>query len=255
LAPLVSDRKGEHAQLISELAGQGFARVRVDGTVYELDQVPALAARRKHTIEAVVDRFRVRPELSQRLAESFETALKLSSGTARVVFLDEPALAPLVFFSTPARPECGFSVPNLEPRLFSFNIPAGACPSCDGLGVQSYFDPQRVISHAHLSLAAGAVRGWDTHHKHTFQLLEGLARHYEFDIDTPFSELPEAIRQRLLYGSEGAEIEFRYYDARGSAQRRRHAFEGIMPNLERRWRESDSNVVREELSRYRGMRA
>ena len=255
LAPLVSDRKGEHAQLISELAGQGFARVRVDGTVYELDQVPALAARRKHTIEAVVDRFRVRPELSQRLAESFETALKLSSGTARVVFLDEPALEPLVFSSRHACPECGFSVPNLEPRLFSFNNPAGACPSCDGLGVQSYFDPQRVISHAHLSLAAGAVRGWDRHNKHYFQLLEGLARHYEFDIDTPFTELPEAIRQRLLYGSEGAEIEFRYYDARGSAQRRRHAFEGIMPNLERRWRESDSNVVREELSRYRGMRA
>ncbi len=254
LAPLVTDRKGEHAQLISELGGQGFARVRIDGSVYELDQVPALAARRKHTIEAVVDRFKVRPELSQRLAESFETALKLSNGTARVVFGEESKLEPLAFSSRHACPECGFSVPNLEPRLFSFNNPAGACPSCDGLGMQSFFDPQRVISHPQLSLAAGAVRGWDRHNKHYFQLLQGLALHYKFDIDTPWVELPESVRSRLLYGSEGVEIEFRYHDARGRAQRRQHAFEGIMPNLERRWKESDSSAVREELGRYRGMR-
>jgi excinuclease ABC subunit A len=255
LAPVVTDRKGEHAQLIGELAGQGFVRVRIDGTVYELEQLPALDARRKHTIEAVVDRFRVKPELAQRLAESFETALKLSGGTARVVYGDEAGLAPLVFSSRHACPECGFAVPTPEPRMFSFNNPAGACPSCDGLGVQEFFDPQRVISHPQLSLAAGAVRGWDRHNKHYFQLLQGLARHYGFDVDTPWNELPEAARARLLYGSEGVEIEFRYHDSRGSAQRRRHAFEGIMPNLERRWRESESGAVREELGRYRGPRA
>ena len=254
LAPLVTDRKGEHAQLIGELAGQGFVRVRIDGTVYELDTVPPLDARRKHTIEAVVDRFRVRPEVAQRLAESFETALKLSGGTARVVFGEESGLAPLVYSSRHACPECGFAVPPLEPRIFSFNNPAGACASCDGLGVQDFFDPQRVISHPELSLAAGAVRGWDRHNKHYFQLLQGLARHYEFDIDTPWIELPEAVHARLLYGSEGIEIEFRYHDSRGSAQRRRHAFEGIMPNLARRWRESESSAVREELGRYRGER-
>ena len=254
LAPLVTDRKGEHSQLIGELAGQGFARVRIDGAMYELDQLPVLQPRRKHTIEAVVDRFRVRPELAQRLAESFETALKLSNGTARVVFGDEAGLEPLAFSSRHACPECGFAVPNPEPRMFSFNNPAGACPSCDGLGLQNFFDPQRVISQPQLSLAAGAVRGWDRHNKHYFQLLEGLARHYGFDIDTPWSELPESVRTHLLYGSEGVEIEFRYHDSRGSAQRRRHAFEGIMPNLERRWRESESSAVREELGRYRGTR-
>ena len=254
LAPLVNDRKGEHAQLIGELAGQGFVRVRIDGTVHELDAVSPLDARRKHTIEAVVDRFRVKPEIAQRLAESFETALKLSGGTARVVFGAEPTAAPLVFSSRHACPECGFSVPTPEPRMFSFNNPAGACASCDGLGVQDFFDPQRVISHPQLSLAAGAVRGWDRHNKQYFQLLQGLAQHYRFDIDTPWTELPEEVRARLLYGSEGAEIEFRYHDSRGSAQRRRHAFEGIMPNLERRWRESNGGAVREELGRYRGLR-
>ena len=255
LAPLVSDRKGEHAQLIAGLAGQGYARVRIDGTVHELDGTIALDARRRHTIEAVVDRFRVRPELAQRLAESFETALKLSEGSARVVFGAESGLAPLAFSSRHACPECGFSVPTLEPRMFSFNNPAGACGACDGLGQQDYFDPQRVVSQPQLSLAAGAVRGWDRHNKHYFQLLQGLAAHYGFDIETPWAELPESARTRLLQGSEGAEIEFRYTDSRGSAQRRRHAFEGIMPNLERRWRESAAGAVREELGRYRGPHA
>ncbi|HVN98645.1 MAG TPA: excinuclease ABC subunit UvrA [Steroidobacteraceae bacterium] len=254
LAPLVNDRKGEHAQLFGDLAGQGFVRVRIDGTVHELDAVPALDARRKHTIEAVVDRVRIRPEVAQRLAESFETALKLSGGTARVVFTDAGAPAPLLFSNRHACPECGFAVPAPEPRMFSFNNPAGACPACDGLGVQEFFDPQRVISHPQLSLAAGAVRGWDRHNKQYFQLLQGLAQHYRFDIDTPWNELPDEVRARLLYGSEGAEIEFRYLDARGSPQRRRHAFEGIMPNLERRWRESAAGAVHEELGRYRGTR-
>jgi excinuclease ABC subunit A len=254
LAPLVSDRKGEHAQLLGELAAQGFVRVRIDGQVQELENVPPLDARRKHTIEAVVDRFRARPEAAQRLAESFETALKLSQGAARVLFNEESGLAPLVFSSRHACPECGFAVPSPEPRMFSFNNPAGACASCGGLGVQEYFDPQRVVSQPRLSLAAGAVRGWDRHNKHYSQLLEGLARHYRFDVDTPWTELPESVRAQLLYGSDGIEIEFRYRDARGGAQRRRHAFEGIMPNLERRWRESESGAVREELGRYRGHR-
>ena len=254
LAPLVNDRKGEHAQLLGELAAQGFVRVRIDGEVLELENAPPLDARRKHTIEAVVDRFRARPEAAQRLAESFETALKLSQGAARVVFAEDSGLAPLVFSSRHACPECGFAVPPLEPRMFSFNNPAGACPSCGGLGLQEFFDPQRVVSQPRLSLAAGAVRGWDRHNKHYSQLLDGLARHYGFDIDTPWADLPESVRTQLLYGSEGVEIEFRYRDARGSAQRRRHAFEGIMPNLERRWRESESGAVHEELGRYRGHR-
>jgi excinuclease ABC subunit A len=254
LAPLVTDRKGEHAELIAGLAGQGFARVRIDGTVHELDAPISLDARRRHTIEAVVDRFRPRPELAQRLAESFETALKLSGGTARVVFGADSGLAPLVFSSRHACPECGFAVPNLEPRLFSFNNPAGACPACDGLGRQDYFDPQRVVAQPGLSLAAGAVRGWDRHNRHYFQLLQGLATHYGFDVETPWAELPDEAREVLLNGSGATEIDFRYADSRGQTQRRRHAFEGILPNFERRWRESDSNAVREELGRYRGTR-
>jgi excinuclease ABC subunit A len=254
LAPLVTDRKGEHTELIASLAGQGFARVRIDGAVHELDAPISLDARRRHTIEAVVDRFRVRPELAQRLAESFETALKLSGGSARVVFGTDAGLEPLLFSSRHACPECGFAVPNLEPRLFSFNNPAGACPACDGLGRQDYFDPQLVVSQPALSLAAGAVRGWDRHNRHYFQLLQGLAAHYGFDIDTPWTELPASVRTLLLEGSGGAEIEFRYPDGSGQVQRRRHAFEGILPNFERRWRESESAAVREELGRYRGAR-
>jgi excinuclease ABC subunit A len=254
LAPMVVDRKGEHAQLFADLATQGYVRVRVDGRVVELDQVPTLDGRRKHTIEAVIDRFRVRADSAQRLAESFETALRLAQGTARVVFTEGDA-TPLVFSSRHACPECGFAVPTLEPRMFSFNNPAGACPACDGLGLQEYFDPQRVVAHAHLSVAGGAVRGWDRHNPHYFQLVQGLARHYQFDLEAPWTALPEHIRQRLLYGSGGEEIEFRYQDGRGAGQRRRHAFEGIVPNLERRWQETESPAVREELGRFRGTRA
>src|SRR5258706_591181 len=254
LAPLVSDRRGNQEKVGGDWARQVFVRVRSGGKVLERKTAPLLDAGRKHTIEAVVDRFRARPEAAQRLAESFETALKLSQGAARVVFAEDSGLAPLVFSSRHACPECGFAVPPLEPRMFSFNNPAGACASCGGLGLQEFFDPQRVVSQPHLSLAAGAVRGWDRHNKHYSQLLDGLARHYRFDIDTPWADLPESVRTQLLYGSEGVEIEFRYRDARGSAQRRRHAFEGIMPNLERRWRESESGAVHEELGRYRGHR-
>ena len=254
LAPLIVDRKGEHRELLVELAGQGFVRVRIDGQVHEIEQVPSLDGRRKHTIEAVVDRLRIRADVAQRLAESFETALRLSNGTARVVYTDEGGPATQLFSSRHACPECGFAVPTLEPRLFSFNNPAGACPGCDGLGVQQFFDPSRVVVHPHLSLAAGAVRGWDRHNSHYFQMLQCLAAHYDFDVEAPWEELDEQAQQRLLFGSGKEEIEFVYRDARGAKQRRRHVFEGIMPNLERRFRETDSQTVREELSKFQGSR-
>jgi excinuclease ABC subunit A len=255
LAPLVEERRGEHAQCIAELAGKGFVRVRVDGTVYEIDEVPKLDPKARHSIEAVVDRFRVRPEASQRLAESFETAIQLGNGIAEVVFPDNPALTRLLFSSRHACPECGFSVPPLEPRMFSFNNPAGACPTCDGLGFQEFFDPERVVVHPHLSLAGGAVRGWDRRNAHYFQLLQSLERHYHFDVEMPWSELPEAVQRLLLYGSGQEQIEFRYREGLGRGTRKRHAFEGIVPNLERRYRETDSQAVREELRKYLGMRA
>src|SRR5271165_5561077 len=224
LAPMVSERRGEHAQLLEQLAGSGFVRVRIDGLVHEIDAAPKLDPKRKHRIEAVVDRFRVRPEASQRLAESFETAIRLGDGTVQVVFPDNPALEPMLFSSRHACPECGFTVPPLEPRLFSFNNPAGACPACDGLGFQEFFDPERVVVHPHLSLAGGAVRGWDRRNAHYFELLQSLARRYEFDVEQPWTELPEAIRALLLYGSGEQAIEFRYREG-SSVTRRRHVFE------------------------------
>ena len=253
LAPLIDERRGEHAALLSELAGQGFVRVRIDGAVHEIDAVPALDPKRKHTIEAVVDRFRVRPEAGQRLAESFETAIRLSQGLVRVVFPDNPALPAMLFSSRHACPECGFSVPPLEPRMFSFNNPAGACPTCDGLGFQEFFDPERVVVHPHLSLAGGAVRGWDRRNAHYFQMLQSLARHYEFDVETPWIELHERVQRVLLYGSGEEQIEFRYKEGAGTT-RKRHSFEGIVPNLERRFRETDSQAVRDELRKYLGNR-
>ncbi len=255
LAPLVEDKRGEHTQRIAELAGKGFVRVRIDGTVHEIDAVPKLDPRTRHSIEAVVDRFRVRPEASQRLAESFETAIQLGNGIAEVVFPDNPALAPLLFSSRHACPECGFSVPPLEPRMFSFNNPAGACPTCDGLGFQEFFDPERVVVHPHLSLAGGAVRGWDRRNAHYFQLLKSLERHYHFDLEMPWSELPESVQRLLLLGSGEEQIEFRYREGAGRDSRKRHVFEGIVPNLERRYRETDSQAVREELRKYLGTRA
>ena len=255
LAPLVEGRRGEHAQRIAELAGQGFARVRIDGTVYDIDAVPKLEPRARHNLEAVVDRFRVRPEASQRLAESFETALRLGNGIAQVVFPDNPTLTPLLFSSRHACPECGFAVPPLEPRMFSFNNPAGACATCDGLGFQEFFDPERVVVHAHLSLAGGAVRGWDRRNSHYFQMLQSLARHYHFDVEMPWSELPEPVRHALLWGSGAQQIEFRYREGAGRGTRKHHTFEGIVPNLERRFRETDSQAVREELRKYLGTRA
>ncbi len=250
LAPIVRGRKGEHLHVLEELRAQGFVRARIDGELCELDQPPTLDLRRKHDIEAVVDRFRVRPDLRLRLAESFETALNLADGLAMIAWMDEPEREPLVFSSKFACPECGYSLSELEPRLFSFNNPAGACPECDGLGVKQFFDPERVVAHPHLSLAGGAIRGWDRRNAYYFQLISSLADHYGFDIETPFEALDEEIRQVILYGSGDEIIEFQYLSERGGFRTRRHSFEGIIPNMERRYRETESSAVREELAKY-----
>ncbi|MGH8495905.1 MAG: excinuclease ABC subunit UvrA [Gammaproteobacteria bacterium] len=250
LAPIVAERKGEHVQLIQELRAQGFVRARIDGEVCELDDPPSLDLRRKHTIEAVVDRFRVREDLALRLAESFETALRLADGVAKIAWMDEPAREELVFSDRFACNVCGYSLQELEPRLFSFNNPVGACPACDGLGVKQFFDRERVVVHPHLSLAGGAIRGWDRRNAYYFQLIQSLAKHYDFDIEAPYAELPEDIRERVLYGSGRERIKFRYVNAQGRSVTRTHRFEGILPNMERRYRETESNMVREELAKY-----
>jgi len=248
LAPIVRERKGEHVQIFDQLRAQGFVRARVDGVVHELDAVPPLALRQKHTIEAVIDRFRPKPDLQQRLAESFETALRLGEGIALLADLDGGTET--TFSSRYSCPICDYALPELEPRLFSFNSPIGACPSCDGLGVTQFFDPGRVVVHPRLSLAAGAVRGWDRRNAYYFQMIQSLGRHYRFDVDTPWDELPAKIRQHVLYGSGDEPIGFRYLSESGGTVTRRHRFEGIIPNLERRYRETESSAVREELSKY-----
>jgi excinuclease ABC subunit A len=250
LAPVVRERKGEHLQVIEALRAQGLVRARVDGTVYELDQIPPLALRVKHTIEAVVDRFRPKDDLKQRLAESFETALRLGEGLARVVNMDDEKSAELLFSSKFSCPVCDYSLPELEPRLFSFNSPIGACGGCDGLGVTQFFDPARVVVHPELSLAAGAVRGWDRRNAYYFQLILSLAKHYKFDVDAPWEQLPEAIRHAVLYGSGDDLITFNYLTESGTKTQRKHRFEGIVPNLERRYRETESPMVREELAKF-----
>ncbi len=252
LAPVVKDRKGEHAQVLDELKGKGFVRARIDGRVAELDDPPALDLRRKHTIEAVIDRFKVRPDIGQRLAESFETALRLGNGIASIAFIDEPKRAELVFSDKFACNVCGWSLAELEPRLFSFNNPAGACANCDGLGVKQFFDPARVVTQPQLALASGAVRGWDRRNAYYFTMIQSLARHYKFDVEAPWRDLDPKVQRVLLNGSGEDNIEFRYYDGRGGTTRRRHPFEGILPNLERRYRETDSVMVREELAKYLG---
>ena len=250
LAPVVRERKGEHVKLLRELQAQGFVRARIDGEVIELDSPPSLDLRRKHTIEVVVDRFKVRADLGLRLAESFETALRLGEGVARVAFLDTPERAELLFSAGFACPVCGYSLSELEPRLFSFNNPVGACPECDGLGVKQFFDPERVVAHPHLSLARGAVRGWGRDNFHYFQLIQSLARHYGFDLDQPFQDLPERVRQLVLHGSGSETVDFEYTNSRGEGYHRRHAFEGVIPNMERRYRETESSLVRDELAKY-----
>jgi excinuclease ABC subunit A len=255
LAPVVRNRKGEHQNLIAELRAQGFIRARIDGEVYELDDPPDLTLHKKHTIEAVVDRFRVREDMALRLAESFETALRLAEGIATVAFMDDRKKEELLFSDQFACPVCGYSIPELEPRMFSFNNPAGACHSCDGLGVRQFFDPERVASQPHLSLAGGAIRGWDRRNAYYFQLIQCLAGHYDFDIEHPFQELQKGLRKKILYGSGDEVIEFDYLDGRGGTMKRKHRFEGIIPNMERRYRETESNTVREELAKYLSVQA
>ncbi len=251
LAPMVRNRKGEHVQLLQNLRAQGFVRARVNGEVIDLDdELPRLALRRKHTIEAVVDRFRIRDGLAQRLAESFETALGLADGLAIVAPMDaDEATADLLFSARFACPVCDYSLAELEPRMFSFNNPNGACQACGGLGVTQFFDPDRVVANRSLSLAGGAIRGWDRRNAYYFQLVQSLARHYGFDIETPFEELPKKLQQIVLYGSGQEKISFKYLSERGR-KTRSHPFVGIIPNLEKRYRETDSRIVREELSRY-----
>ena len=247
LAPVVAERKGEQLELFAELRAQGFARLRVDGAIYEIDALPKLAKTQKHTIDVVVDRLKVRADLRQRLAESFETALRHADGRAIAYEMDSQREH--LFSAKFACPICSYSLQELEPRLFSFNNPMGACPTCDGLGVIQFFDPKRIVARPDLSLAAGAIRGWDKRNPFYFQLLTSLAAHYAFDVDTPFAELPESIRQVVLYGSGSETITFDYLSERGRVSRQQHAFEGIVNNLERRYKETDSNAVREELAK------
>jgi len=250
LAPVVTDRKGEHVQLLDDLRSQGYIRARIDGKIIELDQAPKLGLRKKHTIEVIVDRFKVRPDLQQRIAESIETALHLTGGIIKVAFMDTPAQDELVFSANFACPHCGYSLTELEPRLFSFNNPAGACPTCDGLGSIQFFDEDRVVSHPELSLPAGAVRGWDSRNSYYSQLLHSLADHYRFDLDTAFRELPQHIQKTILYGSGKEKIKFTYHNDRGNSMQRSHPFEGIIPNMQRRYLETASNVVRDEIGKY-----
>ncbi|MGL5220414.1 MAG: excinuclease ABC subunit UvrA [Plesiomonas shigelloides] len=250
LAPIIKERKGEHSKTLQNLAAQGYIRARIDGEVCDLSDPPALELQKKHTIEVVVDRFKVRADLAQRLAESFETALTLSGGTVVVADMEDSDAPELVFSSNFACPHCGYSMHELEPRLFSFNNPAGACPTCDGLGVQQYFDPERVVQHPELSLAGGAIRGWDKRNFYYFQMLKSLAEYYNFDIEAPFNSLPPRIQKAVLSGSGRENIEFKYINDRGDTTIRHHPFEGILHNMERRYKETESMAVREELAKY-----
>jgi excinuclease ABC subunit A len=249
LAPVMRERKGEHLALIEELRAQGFVRARINGRIHDLDEAPALEKNKKHTIEVVVDRFKVRPDLQLRLAESFETALNLADGVALVAPMDDQPGEELTFSARFACPVCGHSISELEPRLFSFNNPAGACGTCDGLGVKQFFDSRRLVN-GELTLAEGAIRGWDRRNVYYFQMLSSLAAHYGIDLDTPFGKLQEKHRKLVLSGTGSEKVSFRYMNDRGDVVRREHPFEGILPNLERRYRETESQSVREELAKY-----
>ncbi|QIW16421.1 excinuclease ABC subunit A [Pasteurellaceae bacterium RH1A] len=249
LAPVVKERKGEHTKLLENLTAQGYIRARIDGEICDLSDPPKLELQKKHTIEVVIDRFKVRPDISTRLAESFETALELSGSTAIIADMDDPKAEELVFSSSFACPHCGCSLTELEPRLFSFNNPAGACPTCDGLGIQQYFDEKKVVQNGEVSLASGAIKGWDRRSLYYFGLLKSLARHYDFDIEKPFNELPKKIRDIILNGSKD-EIEFHYVNDRGDTVKRTHTFEGVLNNMARRYKETESNSVREDLAKY-----
>ncbi|RZO74144.1 MAG: excinuclease ABC subunit UvrA [Halieaceae bacterium] len=249
LAPVVRDRKGEHLHVFEQMRAAGFIRVRVDGIVVDLDDVPTLDKKKKHRIDVVVDRFKVRDDLKLRLAESFETALELTDGVAAIAPMEGDGEETL-FSARYACPSCGHSIDELEPRLFSFNNPAGACSSCDGLGVTQFFDESRVVLHPEASLAEGAIRGWDRRNVYYFHLLRSLSKHYGFDMDKPFDKLSQKHRDIILYGSDGEEIEFSYVNDRGTVFKRRHVFEGVIPNMDRRYRETESSSVRDELAKY-----
>ncbi len=250
LAPVLQNRKGEHVKLLDNLAAQGFIRARIDGEVCDLSDPPTLELHKKHTIEVVVDRLKVRDDIQLRLAESFETALGLTSGTAKVAFMDDSDKEELIFSANFACPHCGYSMQELEPRLFSFNNPAGACQTCDGLGIEQFFDSKRVIANDELSLAGGAIRGWDKRNFYYFQMLQALSEHYGFAIDEPFNTLSKEAQKVVLYGSGKQEIEFKYMNDRGDVVFRKHPFEGILNNMQRRYKETESNAVREELAKY-----
>lgn len=249
LAPVVKDRKGEHVKLLENLTANGYIRARIDGEICDLSDPPKLELQKKHTIEVVVDRFKVREDIKTRLAESFETALDLSGSTAVIADMDDPNAEELMFSSSFACPHCGYSLHELEPRLFSFNNPAGACPTCDGLGVEQFFDPKKVVQNPDVSLASGAIKGWDRRSFYYFGLLKSVADHYGFDIEAPFSQLSKKFQNIILNGSK-EEIEFVYVNDRGDKIKRKHAFEGVLNNMARRYKETESNAVREELAKY-----
>ncbi|MGZ8137622.1 MAG: excinuclease ABC subunit UvrA [Methylococcaceae bacterium] len=248
LAPVINERKGEHIQLLDDLRAQGFIRARIDGTVYDLDEPPTLDLKKKHTIEVIVDRFKIREDIALRLSESFETALRIADGIAIAVNMDDGA--ELLFSERYACSHCGYSLTELEPRIFSFNNPKGACSSCDGLGFRQHFDPELIIHNPDISLAGGAIRGWDRRNSYYYQLICALAKHYGFDPEAPFSELSKAHRDIILYGSGKETIEFSFFSGSETAKKKRHAFEGIIANMERRYHETDSQMVREELAKY-----
>lgn len=249
LAPVIRDRKGEHLQVFDNMRAQGFIRLRVDGRVYDIDDLPDLDKKKKHTIDVVVDRFKVKPGLEQRLAESFETALDLASGIALVAPMENDG-EEHTFSALYACTQCGYSLSELEPRLFSFNNPAGACPTCDGLGVKQFFDPEKIVQHPEATLAEGAIRGWDRRAVYYFQLLNSVAEHYDVDMDTPFVDLPKDFREVVLHGSGNEEISFKYVNSRGHIIEKAHPFEGVLPNLERRYRETESQSMRDELAKH-----
>lgn len=248
LAPVVTGRKGEQAELFDELRAQGFVRVRLDGEVYDIDSLPKLQKTKKHTIEVVVDRLKISPEVKQRLAESFETALRHAEGRALAVEMDSGK--EYLFSARFSCPVCSYALSELEPRLFSFNNPAGACPKCDGLGQITFFDPARVVAFPYLSLAAGAIRSWDKRNQFYFQMLQAVANHYHFDLEIPFEQLSKEVQQAVLYGSGKEKITFTYLNEQGRAHQQVHPFEGIIPGLERRYRETESQTVREELAKF-----